>query len=195
MIMSKKVLIIDGHPDAKSFNNGLFYAYQNGASKSSVELQSIIIRDLDFNPNLKYGYRKRTELEPDLSEAIEKIKWSDHMVWIHPVWWYSIPALMKGFIDRTFLPGITFQYQNGSALPKKLLKGKTARIISTADSPKWYYDWVMKGPATHHLKRGTLEFCGVKPVKTTYIGPVKDSTDEFRRKWIEKVNRMGEALK
>jgi len=69
----------------------------------------LIINELDFNPNLQFGYRKRTELEPDLLKAQELIKWADHLVWIYPVWWGSIPAIMKGFIDRVFLPGFAFQ--------------------------------------------------------------------------------------
>jgi NAD(P)H dehydrogenase (quinone) len=85
------------------------------------------------------------------------------------MWWYGYPALMKGFIDRTFLPGITFQPTQGKALPKKLLKGKTARIIITADTPKWYNFLIMKSPAINQFKKGTLEFCGISPVKATYI--------------------------
>jgi len=94
-------------------------------------LPQINIADLDFNPNLTFGYRKRIELEPDLLEAVDKIKKADHIVWVFPMWWYGYPASMKGFIDRTFLPGITFETVKGKAIPKKLLKGKTARIILT----------------------------------------------------------------
>jgi NAD(P)H dehydrogenase (quinone) len=98
----KQVLIINGHPDKQSYNYALSEAYLKGASKTDAILTQINIADLDFNPNLKFGYRKRTELEPDLLEAIEKIKKADHIVWVFPMWWYGYPALMKGFIDRKF---------------------------------------------------------------------------------------------
>ncbi len=65
-------------------------------------LIQINISDLGFNPNLEFGYKKRTELEPDLLEAIEKIKKADHMVWIFPMWWFGCPGFIKSFIDRTF---------------------------------------------------------------------------------------------
>jgi putative NADPH-quinone reductase len=48
------------------------------------------------------------------------------------MWWYGYPALIKGFIDRTFLPGITFEPVEGKAIPKKILKGKTTGFIVTA---------------------------------------------------------------
>ena len=111
------------------------------------------------------------------------------------MWWYGYPALMKGFIDRVFLPGITFQPITGKAMPEKLLKGKTARIIITADTPKWYDYLFMKSPAINQFKKGTLEFCGIKPVKVTYISTIKDSTSEFRKNWIKKIALLGEKLK
>ena len=111
---ASKILIINGHPDQESFNFALSKAYISGAKSNNAEVQVINIRELDFNPNLQYGYRKRTELEPDLLDAQEKIKWADHLVWIYPVWWGSLPAIMKGFIDRTFLPGFAFAKREGS---------------------------------------------------------------------------------
>lgn len=190
----KNVLVINGHPDKQSFNYALAQAYSTGAIKKQANVQQINIADLSFNPNLQYGYRQRTELEPDLKEAIQKIKDAEHLVWIFPMWWYGYPAIMKGFVDRTFLPGITFQPIEGKALPEKLLKGKTARIIITADTPKWYDKFFMKKPALNQFKKGTLEFCGVKPVKVSYISPIKNSSPEFRQKWIKKVNLLGEKL-
>ncbi|MBV8251868.1 MAG: NAD(P)H-dependent oxidoreductase [Chitinophaga sp.] len=131
----KKILIINGHPDNASFNDALIGAYLGGLA-DSFQISSIIIRELQFNPNLQYGYRKRTELEPDLVTAIEKIKVADHIVWVFPIWWYGSPAMMKGFIDRTFLPGITFEPIPGSSMIRKLLRRKTAHIIATADTPR-----------------------------------------------------------
>ena len=191
----KKILIINGHPDKKSFNYALSKAYQKGVRHSNATIYVINIGALDFNPNLQFGYRKRTELEPDLLDAIDKIKAADHLVWIFPMWWYGYPALMKGFIDRTFLPGITFEYVEGSPFPKQLLRGKTGRIIVTADTPKWYNDLVFRNPAINQLKKGTLQFCGIKPVKVTYITPIKDSSDEFRHKWLAKVEKLGQLNK
>lgn len=191
----KQILIINGHPDKKSFNYALAEAYKNGAAKSKAKISQIDIADLNFNPNLKFGYRQRTPLEPDLIEAIEKIKKATHLVWVFPMWWYSYPALMKGFIDRSFLPGITFEPIKGKALPKKLLKGKTARLIITADTPKWYNYLYMKRPVINQFKKGTLEFCGIKPVKVTYISPIKNSSANHRTKWLEEMTLLGEELK
>lgn len=187
----KNILIINGHPDKESLNWALAERYNEAARKSNAKVETINLIDLDFDPVLKYGYRKPYPLEPDLETAIEKIREAEHLVWVFPMWWYGAPALLKGFIDRTFLPGITFKYQKGKVFPSKLLKGKTARIIITADTVGWYNRWVMKNPAVNQFKKGVLEFCGVKPVKVTYLGPIKASTKAKREKWLKKIGELG----
>jgi NAD(P)H dehydrogenase (quinone) len=187
----KKILIINGHPNDNSLNFALAGAYKKGALHAGAEVREITIRDLIFNPNLQSGYQKRTELEPDLLEAWEKIKWAEHLVWVHPVWWGGLPAITKGFIDRLFLPGFAFQYRENSVWWDKLLKGKTAHIITTMDQPAWYYRFMFGQPSINQLKKSTLEFCGVKPVKVSYFGPVKSATDETRKKWLHKTEQSG----
>lgn len=187
----KRILIINGHPNKESLNFALADAYKKGALKSGAEVKEIAVSELQFSLNLKYGYQKRTELEPDLLEAWEKIKWADHMVWVHPVWWGGLPALLKGFLDRLFLPTFTFKYREDSVWWDKLLTGKTARIITTMDQPTWYYRWKYGQPSINQLKRSTLEFCGVKPVKVTSFGPIRHSKPEQRTKWIAQVEKLG----
>src|SRR5690606_13363363 len=138
-----------------------------GASTSGAELKEIVVADLQFNLNLQFGYRKRTELEPDLLDSLEKIKWADHLVWVYPVWWASLPAILKGFIDRLFLPGFAFQKRENSLLADGLLKGKTARIISTLDQPDWFYRIINHRPSYWAMQRNTLYFCGVRNIKAT----------------------------
>ncbi|AXT62387.1 flavodoxin family protein [Aquimarina sp. AD10] len=191
----KKILIINGHPDKESFNWALTDSYKKGAIMAEAEVEIINLIELDFDLVLKYGYRIPHPLEPDLETAVKKMKWADHLVWIFPMWWYGTPALLKAFIDRTFLPGITFKYQKGKLFPNKLLTGKTARIILTADTVSWYNSFIMKNPAINQFKKGVLEFCGIKPVKVTYLAPVKSSTLERRKKWLLKINQLGEQLK
>ncbi|MFY0690232.1 MAG: NAD(P)H-dependent oxidoreductase [Cyclobacteriaceae bacterium] len=190
----KKTLIIQGHPDKESYNQALAKAYYKGAVEAGAEVKEINISELDFNPNLQYGYRKRTELEPDLLDAQEKIKWADHIVLIHPVWWGSVPALLKGFFDRILLPGFAFQKRENSLWWDKLLKGKSARIIATMDQPGWYYRLIYNRPSMNAIKKLTFQFIGVTKVKSTSIGPIKNSTDQFRAKWLDRTKKMGMRL-
>ena len=189
--MKKQILIINGHPDKESYCFAIAESYKRGVLNSDAELKEIIVRDLNFDLNLAFGYRKRTPLEPDLLEAQEKIKWANHLVWIYPVWWGSYPAILKGFIDRVFLPGFAFQKRENSVWWDKFLTEKTARVISTLDQPSWYYRLMYKQPSYYALKKLTLNFVGIKKVRTTLIGPIRFSKDSFREKWLKKVEKLG----
>lgn len=191
----KKILIINGHPDKESFNFALSSAYKKGAISSGADVKEINIRELNFNPNLEFGYRKRTELEPDLLNAQEKLKWAEHIVWVYPVWWSSVPAIMKGFLDRVLLPGFAFTKRENSLLSDKGLTGKTARIICTLDQPVWYYSLIYKSPSHNAIKKGTLHYIGVQKVRITAIGPIRLSKENNRTKWLTKVEKLGQLNK
>jgi len=191
----KKILIINGHPDKESFCHELALNYKIGADKSSADCKLINLIDLKFDPILHYGYRKRTELEPDLLDVQQEILNADHLVFVYPTWWGTFPALLKGFIDRVFLPRFAFKHIENSLLWDKLLKGKTARLIVTMDAPNWYYCLIYKSPGHNSFKKGILEYCGVKPVKITSFGSIKSSDEMMRKKMIKKIEILGQEQK
>lgn len=191
----KKILIINGHPDKESLCSQLAQGYMDGAMESGAECSLYNISDLNFSPNLSLGYRKRTELEPDLVTIQSEISNADHLVIVYPIWWATFPALLKGLIDRVFLPGFAFKYRENSLLWDKLLVGKSARLIVTMDSPRWYYSLFLKNAGIRALKTGVLEFCGVKPVNITKFGSVKQSNEFIIKAWIHKAEKLGRKLK
>ena len=76
------------------------------------------------------------------------------------------------------------------ALAEAYKKG-AAHILTTLDQPDWYYRLMFGKPSVNQLKKSTLEFCGVKPVKVSYFGPVKSSDAATRKKWLEKAEKSG----
>ena len=190
-----KILIINGHPDKGSFCFALAESYKKGADSSGVDCKLLNLIDLQFNPILTYGYRKISPLEPDLLQAQRDILDANHLVFVYPNWWATFPALLKGFIDRVFLPGFAFKYHEKGPFWDKLLKGKTARLIVTMDTPQWYYWLINKNAGYNAMKIGVLEFCGIKPVKITSIAPVKSSNDIKRKQWLKEVEALGKEQK
>ena len=132
----KKILLINGHPDKESLCFSLAESYQKGALASDAECKLVNLVDWDFSPILIYGYRVVSVLEPDLVKIQQDILDADHLFFLYPTWWGTNPALLKGFIDRIFLPGFAFKYHKDSHFGDKLLTEKTARLIITMDAPK-----------------------------------------------------------
>ena len=190
----KKILIIQGNPDKNSFCDALAESYKKGALRTKVDVKEIHVREIDFDPFLPFGYKKEIELEQGLIDSQHMIKWADHLVFVYPTWWGTMPALLKGFIDKVFLPGFGFQYRKGSVWWDKLLKGKSARLIVTMDTPPWYFRLFYGRPGHNAMKKSTLEFCGVKPVKISSIGPVKHSKKSKRISWLTQVQKLGEKI-
>ncbi|MET3211358.1 UNVERIFIED_CONTAM: NAD(P)H dehydrogenase (quinone) [Paenibacillus sp. PvR008] len=192
--MSKKILVIQGNPVVGSYGEALAQSYVKGAKAAGAEVRLLQLSALDFNPNLLGGYRNKLPLEPDLIKAQESIKWAEHLVFVFPIWWGSLPALMKGFIDRTIMPGFAFKYQKGKPLPDKLLKGRTARLITTMDGPGWYYRFFQGQPGHRMMKDSTLHLCGVKPVRSTTIALMNKLSDQQRNDWLSKVEQLGRSM-
>lgn len=191
--MKSRIVLITGHPDPKSYCAALSRAYLEGAAGSGAEVRHIDLSQLSFDPNLAFGNRQPMELEPDLLEAQEHIRWADHLVFVYPTWWGAAPALLKGFIDRVFLPGFAYRYRKGSPLWDRLLAGKSARLIVTLDTPSIYNRLVYRRAGYRVMKKNVLEFCGIKPVRITEFAPIRKSSPEQRERWLDQVRRLGAA--
>ncbi|WP_139995129.1 NAD(P)H-dependent oxidoreductase [Paenibacillus paridis] len=192
--MKSKIVIVNGHPDSQSFCSALSDAYAEGVKSTDAQIRKIELSQLRFEPNLRFGYRQRTELEEDLIEAQKLISWADHLVFVYPTWWGAMPAILKGFIDRVFLPGFAFKYRENSNLWDKLLTGKSAHLIVTSDTPSWYNRLIYRRAGLLVMKRNILQFCGITPVRITELGPIKPSSPERRAEWLEKAKQLGTKL-
>lgn len=191
----KTVLILNAHPNKDSFCHALAQSYLSGAKSSSAEVKLINIIDLKFDPILKTSNSQDTNLEPDILSIQKEIAKTNHLVFVYPNWWGTYPALLKGFFDRVFTSGFAFRYRSKAPLPEKLLKGRTARVIVTMDTPAWYYRFGYKKPGHNSIKKSILGLCGISPVKITTLSPIRNSTEEQRKKWLEKVKVLGKALR
>lgn len=191
----KKILIVNGHPVQDTFVDKLTSAYIEGATASGADIRELVLKELDFEINFRAGYRGNQQLEPDLVLAQELIAWADHLVFFYPNWWSTYPALLKGFIDRTFLPGFAFKYRKNRPTVEKLLKGKTARLVVTMDTPLWFYYLIQRAPGHHSMRSGILHFCGIKPVKITTFSPLRNVPEGKKTTWLKTMYQKGKALK
>lgn len=179
-----RTLVIIGHPNSNSYGAALARRYAQAAQQQGAEVQILDLAQLKFNPYLEAGFQGEQPLEPDLARAQQLIQWCEHLCIVTPTWWSSMPAVLKGFIDRVFLPGFAFNYRKGSLFPEALLKGRSARLILTTDSPPLLLRYVMGDTTARILGRGVLGFCGVRPVRINRVGPIQGSSEQQRVQWL-----------
>jgi len=186
----KKILVILAHPVASSFCGALASAYVQGAGESQAEVKQLVLAEMKFD--LMRGGAE--PVEADISRARDAIRWADHLVFVYPIIWGTIPALLKGFIERTFVPGFAVNFHKDSPLWDKLLKGRSARLIVTMNTPPLVYRWVFGGPGHKTMKGAILKFCGISPVRITEIGPMQRASEGERKSWLENARKAGRAL-
>lgn len=185
--MSKNILIIQGHPDRDTYCDALADAYQRQAKKNGHNIQLLTLRDLNFDPNA-HPHNADIPLEEDILTAQEQIIWADHLVLIYPIWWGGMPALVKGFIDRTLTQHFAFEYQT-SGFPIPLLKNRSIHIINTTDTPRFVH-WLILRADKVQQKSNIWGFCGVKVTQHQRYGSMFNSTEPKRQKWLEHVKTL-----
>ena len=104
-----------------------------------------------------------------------------------------MPAILKGLIDRAWLPGFAFRFRKEGPLKgvlwDPLLTGKTARIIISANTRGWI-TWLLFGEFTNELARATLGFAGFR-TRVSLFAPSEKASETARTRWIMRVKRLG----
>jgi NAD(P)H dehydrogenase (quinone) len=189
--MAKKIYILLGHPDKETLSGHFADIYEKAARDAGHEVRRSNIGDLSFDPILHKGYKVIQELEPDLKKVQEDMRWADHFVLVYPLWWSATPALLKGMFDRLWLPGFAFKWITRNHIPgwEKLLKGKSARVISLSNLHGWLI-CLLFGDFTNEICRATLGFAGYN-VRRTQIGNSEKLSESKRQSWERYISKLG----
>src|SRR5699024_8066124 len=190
-----RILIVLVDRGAESLCGALADAYRDGAAETGAEIRVLTLASLRFDVHVHTSSPEEQPLEPDLQRARDWLDWAEHLVFVYPTWWGTMPALLKGFLDRMVMPGFAFRFHGSGASDwSGLWAGKSAQLITTTDTPPLIYRWLFRAPGTHAMRNATLGFCGVKPVYALVFGPVRTSSAAQRKRWIERARRAGAAL-
>jgi len=184
------IVVIGGHPNPESYGEALLSRYVAAAESAGATVHVHRVSQMQFDPVLHHGYAKIQPLEPDLRTLQRDIERAAHVAVFTPLWWGGVPAGLKGLFDRAFLPQWAFRVPD-SGLPIRLLKGRSARMVLTMDSPRWWYWGMYRGSAHGALVQATLKFVGLKPVKITPLYGVGHATATQRQRWLAKLEAIG----
>ncbi|MFC2471994.1 NAD(P)H-dependent oxidoreductase [Lachnoanaerobaculum gingivalis] len=186
------ILIIYTHPNCKSFNNAILKQVESSIS-STHKIKTIDLYKENFDPVLKFDEEnKRRDLakSPETSKYRDMIKEADKLIFIFPIWWSGMPAILKGFIDRVFLSGFAYSYKKIGL--EGHLKGKSAWIITTMNVPAFALPFC--NDYGNVLKNQILKLCGITPVKLTTLAQVESSSQEKRKLYLEKISVMASRI-
>jgi len=187
-----KHLIVLTHPNKKSFGAAIAETVKKASEKKGAETMFVDLYDEKFNPVLgaaDFDAINRGTALADVKKEQDLIAWADVITFIYPVWWSSLPAMLKGYIDRVFAYGFAYvANENGY---RGLLGGKKAILISTSGTPSEIYS----GNGMHHSMKqtqdeGIFRYSGFDDVKHYFFGAVPAVNDEKRKEYLAEIDEV-----
>jgi 1,4-dihydroxy-2-naphthoate polyprenyltransferase len=187
-----RILVVLGHPRSDSLCGALAAAVADGASAAGCAVETLRVGDLVFDGDVVERSPVHQALEPDLERTRALIEWADHLVLVYPNWWGTMPARLKGLLDRVLLPGFAFREQDGHYYG--LLGPRTAELVTTMDVPPLVYRWIQGAPGRRAMARATLGLCGIATVRATCFAPVSHVDRGTRQRWVQRAHARGRQL-
>lgn len=130
-------LIVCAHPNPMSFNAALAKVAREELENKGAQVKFKDLYGMNWNPVLSaadfQGYHTG-RIPEDIQREQQDVSWADLVVLVGPVWWYSVPAILKGYIDRVFSIGFAYQYT--PAGPQGLLSGKKGLVVTTSGADR-----------------------------------------------------------
>ena len=198
--MARRIAIIQGHPDPAGHHllHALADAYADGATRSGHEVRRTEVAQLDFPLLRTQEEFEAGALPAALVQPQADMRWAEHWVFLFPLWHGTMPALLKGFLEQVFRPGFAMEYaknpggsQEPARFPKRLLAGRSARVVVAMGMPVLLYRWYFGAYGIRSFERSMLSFAGIKPIRESFYGlTFADAAKRVR--WIEDMRRHGE---
>ncbi|MBN2880846.1 NAD(P)H-dependent oxidoreductase [Candidatus Woesearchaeota archaeon] len=186
-----KSLIIYAHPETEGHNKKVKDAIEELLKTSNQETVTINLYKGKFNPVLEkeelytIGNDKISKQAKKYQELLSE---ADRIIVIHPVWWNSMPAILKGFYDKVLTPHYAYQFSD-KGVPEGLLKEKKVAIIYTTGGPKIYELLIGKARGIKAELKDIWGFCGVKGkaygIYNAKNEPNEQEIDKIARKAIK----------
>ncbi|HKJ09291.1 MAG TPA: NAD(P)H-dependent oxidoreductase [Gammaproteobacteria bacterium] len=191
--MGKHITVIQGHPDPAPthFGHALADAYVRGAQQAGHEVMRIAVAPMNLPLLRDKDEWEKGPVPPPVRAAQQAIGRADHLVLVYPLWLGTMPAVLKGFLEQALRPGFAVG-EPGSGKPwKRLLAGRSARIVVTMGMPALFYRWFFRAHSLKSLERNILGFCGVGPIRASLVGMVETADDRRRRRWLARMEALG----
>jgi len=198
--MARRIAIIQGHPDPAGHHllHALAGAYAEGATRAGHEVRRVEVAKLEFPLLRTQEDFESNTVPPALAGPQDDMRWAKHWVFVFPLWHGTMPALLKGFLEHIFRPGFAMDYAKNAAgdrdvsrFPKRLLAGRSARIVVTMGMPVLLYRWYFGAYGIRSFERSMLRFAGIKPIRESLYG-LAFADEKKRAHWIEDMRRRGE---
>lgn len=183
------MIIVYAHPSRLGHNGFILSVVEDKLKQANKTYEVWDLYKMNFNPVVideKFDKSSGRSADDNIAKLQDKITSENDFIFIYPTWWNNVPAILKGFFDRIFLSGFAFRYVG--RLPRPLLKGKRALVITTSGGPAWYSVLLKCSRSIKVTTSDTLNFCGFKTANCLF-GNCTQLNEAFKKLATKKVEK------
>ncbi|WP_379133908.1 NAD(P)H-dependent oxidoreductase [Paenibacillus sp. sgz500958] len=181
-------------PHRRSYSAALLAAVTKGLTAAGHLIDLIDLHADGFNPVLSgeelAAWRQKKSLDPLVADYQRRLLAADHIIFVFPIWWESMPALTKGFIDKVFVKGIIMdEPKPGRPFVSLIPNLKGVSLLTVMSTPSMIYRWFFGGPVTKMLFRGTFRKMGVHKLRWYNYAGMERRSPQQRTQLLEKTEQ------
>ncbi len=190
-----RALVVHAHPAQDSFNHALFTAVREGLDAAGHAVRVADLYRDGFDPVLSEAEWRRNLDHPanmaGLERQVEDLRWADTVILVFPTWWYGMPAILKGYLDRVWMAGVAFHLPDGPGpIRPGLPQIRRLDVVTTAGAPHWFTRLVIGHPNKKTIQRGLGMLVGRRAAKHWMCLYGMDRADAGRRaRFLDRVRR------
>lgn len=188
-----RLLLVHAHPVPESFSAALCKAAVDSARAVGHDVRLINLHAECFNPVMsveeRRGHDTNAPVPAELQPHVQALQWAEGLVFVYPTWWYGQPAILKGWMDRVWRPGIAFTlHEKGQRLRPALTNIRLIGVVTSFGSPWWVWAFLIGAPGRKIILRG-LRSCTAHRTRTFWLGlhEMGEQDDKARALFIDRV--------
>ena len=192
-----KTLIVFNHPNGGSYCSAVMAAVEKGLKESGQPCRIINLDQEEFDPVMRtkdliafagagrIGEEALSMVDEQVMDYKKNLEWAEHLVMIFPIWWMTMPAMTKGFIDKVIFPAIAYNMDKGRLVSRLNIRKVT--VITTMNTPSQVYKDMFNNSLEGSLLKGTFRQIGITDVDWVSLNEVKQTSQEQRNTWLSEI--------
>jgi NAD(P)H dehydrogenase (quinone) len=194
-----RVLVVHAHPVASSYNAALHACAVAALARAGHEVDDLDLHKEAFDPVMtaeeRLGYHDPAVNAAPVARYVERLRRAQALVWVFPVWTFGVPAIMKGFLDRVFLPGVAFHLTDDGQVTPGLDNVRKLAVITTYGRSWWRARVIVGDPVRKQMTRAVRWYCHPS-VRCRYLAlyGMNTATNASRAAFLARVRRTMSAL-
>jgi putative NADPH-quinone reductase len=184
-----RVLVVHSHPDPSSYNAALCRETLAALAAAGHETRLIDLYAEGFEAPGWRAYEDAAVNAAGIESHVEALRWAEGLIFVYPTWWYGLPAMLKGWLDRVWLPGVAFTLEPGGPIRPALTNIRKLGVVTTCGA-SWWLTQLVGAPGRNLLLRG-LRLLMAPRCRTLYLAHYRmdDSTPDSRARFMARVQR------